>query len=210
LCVSIADTLSYLVDVMWPEILLFVPIAIATNTAFPVPFDPLYVWFVYKQQSTAAILFAFTGAGCAGLACLLDLKLASAVAQKRFERKDPTLLFYAVLFLCALFPLPFSVMRTTLLKWKPPAALYASTVMAGRLPRYLLLIYLGHTFQVPSAISIAVVVPLILFVLWSFLRKRFGGDILTDNFRSDRAGNSESEKWAEVATRSESSNVQAR
>lgn len=147
---------------MWRDLLLFLPLAILTNTAFPVSFDPVLINFAANHTLKESIIYAVCGSLCAAVAGVVDVKLLGVVG-KLISSKSARVLprwtgkrFYVLTLLFAFLPLPFSLIRLAMLKHRPHAALFGLAVGAGRLPRYLLTVYCWQFFELPGWLSIVI------------------------------------------------------
>ncbi|MCI0415095.1 hypothetical protein L0222_20170 [bacterium] len=116
---------------------LFALLAVLTNTALPFPFEPVLLFHIDKYP---AIVLVLTGSICAAAGGNIDQLLANRI-RKRLMNKftEARFYFYVATFLFALLPLPFSVIRVSLLKIKPKSAYYGSAIFAGRFIRYSLI-----------------------------------------------------------------------
>lgn len=157
---------------MGAELLFFIPLAILTNTAFPLPFDHVLLWFASGHTFSQASVFAGFGSGCAGLAALLDLAVIGAVGRRWCGRKGSGPMrwagrrFYLAVFLVALLPIPYTTIRLTLLRIRPRPLLYALIVSLARLPRYLVIIRLWQALALPGWVGGAVVITTVGWILW--------------------------------------------
>lgn len=149
---------------MAADLLLFIPLAILTNTAFPLPFDYVLLWFAGGRAFPEAWVYAGVGSGCAGLAALADLAVIGGVGRRWRERAgtgEPVAGagqgFYAAVFLVALLPIPYTTIRLTLLRVRPRPLAYALTVMAARLPRYLVTLLLWQSLALPRWVAGALI-----------------------------------------------------
>lgn len=125
---------------MWFDLILFVPIAILTNTTFPVPFEPVLLGFTAGHTQMQAFIFVVAGTLCAGIGGYVDVRFSRAICKNVARPSAMTVtLFYLVTTVCAFLPVPFSIVRITLLKTKPSVVPYALAIMMGRLPRYWIL-----------------------------------------------------------------------
>jgi len=142
------------------DLLSFVPLAILCNTAVPLAFDPVLIFFASRQPSSAAIALALIGSGCAGLAAVADVRLFSWFHAKSSERVLRWLPhwrrrhLYVLTFLFALLPLPFSIVRAAVLRDPPAVIPYGMAVFLGRLPRYLVTVTLWPVLGLPSYIPV--------------------------------------------------------
>lgn len=155
---------------MWRDLLLFLPLALLTNTAFPVSFDPVLINFAANHTLKESIIYAVCGSLCAAIAGIVDVKLLGVVGRL-ISSKSARMLprwtgkrFYLLTLLFAFLPLPFSLIRLAMLKHRPQAALFGLAVGAGRLPRYLLTVYCWQFFELPGWVSIAILVATIAVV----------------------------------------------
>jgi membrane protein YqaA with SNARE-associated domain len=144
----------------WPDLVCFLALAVLCNTAFPLPFDPVLIHFATHQSSIAAWIFALSGSACAGLGAVVDVRLAGwlrARVSDRWIRWLPHWQgkpFYAIVFLFAVSPLPFSIVRLAALRRAPHAIPYGLAVFLGRLPRYLLIVALWPLVGLPPGTSL--------------------------------------------------------
>lgn len=142
---------------MIADLLLFIPLAVLTNTAFPLPFDHVLLWFASGHTFAEACVFAGIGSGCAGLAALVDVMCIGALGRQ-WSRRNGTAAampragrrFYVAAFLVGLLPIPYTTIRVTLLQIRPRPLLYALTVSAARLPRYIVIIRLWQSLALPG------------------------------------------------------------
>ena len=130
--------------------LLFVPAAILTNTFLPIPFEPVLLFFIALQENTP-LLFAVTGAFCAGAGAFIDVKAASLFSQKVLAAGTPVSkkqmhVFCVITAVCAFLPIPFATIRVGLWRVQPKPLLYAIAVASGRFPRYLMIVYCAASF----------------------------------------------------------------
>jgi len=133
---------------MWMDLLFFAPMAILSNTSLPIAFDPVLIAYVATHSTRAACAFAVAGSICAGLAGIADAKFLGLVRGRVSDRWLKWLPswqgrgFYLFTFLFALMPLPFTVVRLAVVRYRPHALLYSLVIFLGRLPRYLLVVFL--------------------------------------------------------------------
>ena len=79
---------------MFLDLILFVVLAVLTNTAFPAPFDPVLLCFAARYSLPVAYVFAFVGSICAGIAGRIDVRVLGRIGRKipaRWTRLLPTL-----------------------------------------------------------------------------------------------------------------------
>ena len=162
------------------DLMLFVLLAVLTNTAFPAPFDPVLLWFAARYGLPGAYLFALVGSVCAGIAGTIDARLLGRIARKmppRWVRLLPVFAgrwFYLATIVAALVPGAFGVVRLALVRRRPNPASYALCVMIGRLPRYLLTIHVWQALALPAWIPALLFVATMVFAL--AVRNRRPGD----------------------------------
>jgi hypothetical protein len=126
----------------------FLVLAFLCNTALPLSFDPVLIFFASRVPSSAAYALAIIGSACAGVAAIADVRVSRCLKVRPYGRLLATLpsldgvRFYILAFLVALSPLPFSIVRLAVLRRPPETIPYAIAVGLGRLPRYLLTVSL--------------------------------------------------------------------
>jgi hypothetical protein len=154
------------------ELLWFVPLAVLSNTAFPLPFDHVLLWFAAGHSFTEACVFAGFGSACAGVAALVDVAVLGAVGRRwRLRAKAESLPwagrgFYVAVILVALLPIPYTTIRLALLRVRPRPLLYAMLVSVARLPRYLLLIRLWQALALPGWVGGLLVLSALGWIAW--------------------------------------------
>jgi hypothetical protein len=132
----------------WLDLVFFIVLAFLCNTALPLSFDPVLIFFASRGTSSGAHAFALIGSVCAGLAAIADVRVSKSLQTRQYGRLLATLpslngvRFYVLAFLVALSPLPFSIVRMAVLRRPPATVPYALAVGLGRLPRYLLTVSL--------------------------------------------------------------------
>lgn len=141
---------------IWLDLLFFLPLAVLSNTAFPLAFDPVLIYFASRHTMSAACAMAVSGSLCAGLAGVADAKLLGHFRGRVSGQWLAWLpdwrgrWFYVLTFLFALLPLPFSVVRLAVLRQQPSPTLYGLAVILGRLPRYLLTVFFWRSLALPA------------------------------------------------------------
>lgn len=144
---------------MWRDFLLFLPLAVLTNSTVPLPFDPVLIYFTSHHPFKYAWVFALVGSLCAGVAGIIDVKLLGKLSRVLAAQPLPLLRrctgrwFYLATFLFAFLPLPFSLIRLIIFGQQPRPVLYGLMVMLGRLPRYLLIIYFWQAMALPPQVN---------------------------------------------------------
>lgn len=157
---------------MLVELLWFVPLAVLSNTAFPLPFDHVLLWFAAGHSFTQASVFAGFGSVCAGVAAVVDVAVLSAVGRRWRAGAEVQALpsagrgFYVAVVLVALLPIPYTTIRLALLRVRPRPLLYAVLVSGARLPRYLLLIRLWHALALPGWVGALLVLSALGWIVW--------------------------------------------
>ena len=172
----------------WPVLAAFVPLAILCNTAVPIPFDPVLIAFASRLGRGAAVELALIGSLCAGVAAALDLTLFKNIRSRTSGRTSERWVrflplwsgrgAYALTFLFALLPLPFSIVRMAMLRNPPKMIPYLLSVALGRLPRYFVTIQLWRAipWTTRGRLFFCVFGLLITAIHWSWsLKKSPGG-----------------------------------
>jgi MprA protease rhombosortase-interaction domain-containing protein len=138
----------------WLDAVCFLPLAFICNTALPVPFDPVLIYFASHHDSKATFFFAAAASICAGLAAVAETGVLKSLGSKigfddggQFTRTSS---FYFFAMLVALLPLPFSIVRLAVLRNPPKRFPYGLAVVLGRFPRYLVTAGLWHAIHLPS------------------------------------------------------------
>ena len=155
---------------MLPELAVFVPLAIVTNTLVPFPFDYVLLWFSANTSFAHSMWLASLGAACAGVGALIDVWLLHRFGERvlRSTRYTPIAArrsFYAIAALYALLPLPYSGVRVLLLRERPNRFAYAGVTAAARWPRFVLIAQLGRSLFMPTWAVIALVILSVLYVV---------------------------------------------
>jgi hypothetical protein len=154
------------------ELLWFIPLAVLSNTAFPLPFDHVLLWFAAGHSFLQAWVFAGFGSACAGVAALADVALLGAVGRRLSRRTDAGPIpgaeprFYVAVVVVALLPIPYTMIRLALLRVRPRPLLYAVLVSIARLPRYLLLIGLWQALALPGWVGGLLVLSALGWIAW--------------------------------------------
>ncbi len=164
---------------MWLDLLLFILLAVLTNSVLPLSFDPVLIYFASRHSLDVACDLALAGSVCAGLAGLADVKLLGLARQKispTWASWLPRLSgrwFYFWAFWFALLPLPFTVIRLAILRQPPRAAPYALVVGLGRLPRYLLTVYFWQSLALPPWVNPVILLLAVVFACYKLIVKRW-------------------------------------
>ena len=145
------------------DLLLFVPLAILTNSVFPFPFEPVLIFFVERYPPGLVTMFAAVGALCAGAAGFVDIWVMRGVGKwvRRGEDGPANFhrtWFYGSVLLAAFLPLPYVVVRLALVKGTPHPWVYALVIAAGRFPRYVLVVGAWQALALPWWASSALVI----------------------------------------------------
>jgi hypothetical protein len=160
---GIAGTLFFWNMTMPHNIWIFAVLAVFTNTWVPVPFETI-LFYYHTKYPDSTVLLVVIGSVCAAIGALIDLGLAASIRKKVFTQETVAgFRFYSIAFLFALAPLPFSVIRASLLRIRPNPALYAAAILPGRFFRYFLLTTSIRSNGVSTAMMIGAI---ILFIAW--------------------------------------------
>ena len=155
------------------SLLLYPVLALITNAIIPVPFEPVLLYYLSNFPEYAHLL-VIGGASCASIAAIFDVFITGKIGN-RLERKfalvraPATPIFYLGVFLFAAFPLPFSAIRTAMVKYRPRRFYYAVIVFWGRLLRYWLI---AGVIRSSKNISVAAAVIAVMLII-SFVVKRY-------------------------------------
>jgi membrane protein YqaA with SNARE-associated domain len=148
---------------MWPDLALFLLLAIACNTLLPMPFDPVLIYFASRHTRIDELVFAIAGSICAGVSGAGEARVLGFLNRSIPEKWTQTLSpnwrghrFYALTFLFALLPLPFSIVRLAALRRQPRILPYGLAIMLGRLPRYVLTIVFWRGLGLPNWLNAGV------------------------------------------------------
>ena len=146
---------------------LFALLAVCTNTVVPVPFEPVLLFYFTKYPDSTVVLVT-TGSVCAAGGGVIDLALAKALRKRILKRFHQGMMeagfsFYPIVFLFALLPLPFSVVRASLITIHAKPVMYAAAIFSGRLLRYVIFTTTIATSRTSSGI---IVVTLMIGCSW--------------------------------------------
>jgi membrane protein YqaA with SNARE-associated domain len=162
----------------WTDLYVFIPLAVLCNTVLPVPFDPVLIVFASRQSVLGSCVLAVAGAVCAGIAAGVDVRLMRRLHRRTPERWLGWLplwkgrQIYILTFLFALLPLPFSVVRLAVLRQPPPMIPYQVVVALGRLPRYLVTIWVWPSLGLPPGSALVLLGLAVAFVGIRRIRNR--------------------------------------
>ena len=151
--------------------------AFVSNVALAVvPHEPVVIWYgahigIWSTAALATVgtlaaawvdhrLFVPVIARVAARPVIAESALGKL--QNVFRRAP-----FAIIAVSGITPLPFFPFKAMAFAARYPLRRYLTAVAAGRLPRYLLLAWLGVIFQLPTWVFVALFVP---FILPSVLR----------------------------------------
>jgi membrane protein YqaA with SNARE-associated domain len=154
--------------------------AFVSNVALAVlPHEPVVVW--YGRQAGVWPTALIATAGTVG-ASWFDHRAFSRFFERLAGRSEhsPKWLWwvrthfrrapFAVIALSGLSPLPFFPFKALAFAERYPIAPYLGAVALGRLPRYLLLAWVGHLFRIPFwafvAVALLLCLPTLKRLLW--------------------------------------------
>jgi membrane protein YqaA with SNARE-associated domain len=161
----------------WVDWICFVSLAVLCNTMFPLPFDPVLILFASGQPSEPVIPMALASSICAGAAAALDVALFRHFHQRapaRWLRLLPHWRgrrIYVLTFLCALLPLPFSIVRLAIVRHPPAIIPFQVSVALGRFPRYLGVLLLWPSLRLPPGGAIVLLAVVVAFGVWRAFRR---------------------------------------
>ena len=168
-------------------LMLFVPLALATNTALPIPFEPVLLLFA-EATPRHAWLFVLLGAACSGAAAGAELSVLGQVraavppAWLAWVPRGRGRSFHVWTALMAASPIPFSVVRLAVVGQTPRPVPYALAVAAGRLPRWALTLWAWQALALPAwanAALGALIAALVLAALRRSAKDRYSERMLS-------------------------------
>ena len=141
----------------WLELASFLGLGVLSNTVFPMPFEPILVAFGGGRPDGQLALLCLLGSLCAGAGALVDAG-CFGVARRRMTRLNASASagrrasprFYLFAAAAGLLPIPFTLVRVTLLQIRPRPLLFAGIVAAARYPRYLMTVHLWSAISLPG------------------------------------------------------------
>ena len=162
---------------MIPALVALFAYAFVSNVALAVvPHEPVVIWYGARLGIWTTALVATAGAVAAAW---VDHRLFVPLVQRLAARRGVSggglsRLFgrapFAILALSGLTPLPFFPFKTLAFRTRYPLGPYLAAVAAGRLPRYLLLAWLGLAVHVPAwllaSLFILLMIPSLGGLLW--------------------------------------------
>ncbi len=162
---------------MIPALVALFAYAFVSNVALAVvPHEPVVIWYGARLGIWTTALVATAGTVAAAW---VDHRLFVPLVQRLAARRGVpggglSRLFgrapFAILALSGLTPLPFFPFKTLAFRTRYPLGPYLAAVAAGRLPRYLLLAWLGLAVHVPAwllaSLFILLMIPSLGGLLW--------------------------------------------
>ncbi len=162
---------------MIPALVALFAYAFVSNVALAVvPHEPVVIWYGARLGIWTTALVATAGTVAAAW---VDHRLFVPLVQRLAARRGVSggglsRLFgrapFAILALSGLTPLPFFPFKTLAFRTRYPLGPYLAAVAAGRLPRYLLLAWLGLAVHVPAwllaGLFILLMIPSLGGLLW--------------------------------------------
>jgi membrane protein YqaA with SNARE-associated domain len=163
---------------MIPALLALFAYAFVSNVALAVvPHEPVVIWYGARLGIWITAVVATAGTVVAAwVDHRLFVPLFQRLAARRREGAPGTLsrLFtrapFAILALSGLTPLPFFPFKTLAFTTRYPLGPYLAAVAVGRLPRYLLLAWLGLAVRMPpwllGSLFVLLLIPSLGGLLW--------------------------------------------
>ena len=162
---------------MIPALVALFAYAFVSNVALAVvPHEPVVIWYGARLGIWTTALVATAGTVAAAW---VDHRLFVPLVRRLAARRGVSggglsRLFgrapFAILALSGLTPLPFFPFKTLAFRTRYPLGPYLAAVAAGRLPRYLLLAWLGLAVHVPAwllaSLFILLMIPSLGGLLW--------------------------------------------
>jgi membrane protein YqaA with SNARE-associated domain len=140
---------------------------IPSNSVFPIPHEPVVLYFAKFYHPLWVALAATIGTVVVSFA---DYALVEAAMRHpriggarerglfkwaiRWMQRFP----FWIIVLFSFTPLPISVVRILAPAAKYPVGRYIAAIVVGRFPRFLALAWIGHTFAIPTWVLIALLV----------------------------------------------------
>jgi membrane protein YqaA with SNARE-associated domain len=162
---------------VWNMPFMLLAYAFISNVALAVvPHEPVVIWYGAQIGVWSTAILATLGTVAAAwvdhqlfVPVIARVAAQPALAGGAFGKlRDVfTRAPFAIIAVSGVTPLPFFPFKAMAFAARYPLGRYLTAVAAGRLPRYLLLAWLGVLFQLPTWVFIALFVP---FVLPSLLR----------------------------------------
>lgn len=155
---------------MGAYLLLFVYAFVSNVALAVVPHEPMVIWCGARLGVLPTALIATAGTVAAAwtdhrlFARTIGRRAIPAGAAQRWFARAP----FAVLALSGLTPLPFFPFKLLAFAARYPRDRYVAAVAAGRLPRYLLLAWLGVAMRLPTWTLALAGVLLLLPILRAF------------------------------------------
>lgn len=150
--------------------------AFVSNVALAVvPHEPVVIWYGPRLGIWVTALVATAGTVAAGW---VDHRLFVPLVQRIAARRGGTApgqrwfakAPFAILTLSGLTPLPFFPFKALAFTARYPLGRYLAAVAAGRLPRYLLLAWLGFAVRIPAwllaTLFVLLLLPSLRMLLW--------------------------------------------
>lgn len=139
----------------WLELGPFIGLAVLTNTAFPMPFEPVLLAFGGGRTGSGILLVCALGSVAAAAGALVDAGCFGFVRRgvRRLHGGSEQLAgprFYLLTAGAGLLPIPFSVVRAALVRVRPRSLVFAGIVGVTRFPRYLATVYAWKSLALPE------------------------------------------------------------
>jgi membrane protein YqaA with SNARE-associated domain len=165
-----------------PEAVVLFAYAFLSNVALAVvPHEPVVIWYGARMGVWPTAIVATAGtvaaswvdhrlfASLVGRAATLPRMAGDLMGSiRRLFARAP----FAVITISGVTPLPFFPFKALAFLERYPMGRYLAAVAAGRLPRYVLLAWLGIVFEVPTWLLVALFVLLVASSVRVFLWKR--------------------------------------
>jgi membrane protein YqaA with SNARE-associated domain len=164
---------------------------IPANSVMPFPHEPAVLFFARYYDPLIVALAATIGSIIASFAdyamvgaAMRHRALASTRNSRLFQwalrwmRRFP----FAIIVLFSFTPLPISIVRILAPAVEYPIRRYVLAQVVGRLPRFYILAFIGHTFVIPTWVLLALVGALLMSVVMS---ARGGGGVAAEDLVDD-------------------------
>ncbi len=149
-----------------------------------IPHEPVLLYFAKFYQPLTIALVAIAGTGLTEILNysvfkhVADSNLVKNIRQEKIVGKVVHLFNKApfiALLIAGFTPIPFYPFRFLVVLARYPLTKYILAVVIARPPRFFLLAWLGHTFEIPDYLLIALFVALVVSVNYSLVKNWIKG-----------------------------------
>lgn len=163
---------------------------IPANSVIPFPHEPAVLFFARYYDPLIIAVAATVGSIIASFADYA--MIGAAMKHKALAGTRSTRLFqwatrwmrrypFAIIVLFSFTPLPISVVRILAPAVEYPIERYVLAQLVGRLPRFYILAWIGHSFVIPTWALLA----LVALLLGSVVMSARGGDVMAEDLEDN-------------------------